>query len=338
MAHPKQQPILKKPFEPNLSLFFQCAELVLPWLTPSELANIALTSKPFYLLSKSITSRRSFDASRGFESPPIPFINLVDDHPYAFFFYTPSQILSSQFPQRQSWGFVSASKTSSVARIGALSVSLVDESGENVSGCGCERCGDGCSCLRFGGLGDVVSECGPSCGCELECGNRLTQRGVSVLLKIVKDKRKGWCLYADESIPRGQFICEYAGELLTTEEARKRQQTYDELVSGARFSSALLVVREHLPSRKVCLRLNIDATRIGNVARFINHSCDGGNLSTVLVRSSGTLLPRLCFFASEDIKEDEEMTFSYGGERLRKGSPCFCGSSCCFGCLPLEHT
>lgn len=129
------------------------------------------------------------------------------------------------------------------------------------------------------------------------------------------------------------------GELLTTREARRRQQIYDKLASDDHFSSALLVVREHLPSGNACLRINIDATRAGNVARFINHSCDGGNLSTILVRSSGALLPRLCFFASKDIKEGEELTFSYGEIRVRpKGSKCFCGSFSCFGTLPSEHT
>ncbi|KAL9262399.1 Histone-lysine N-methyltransferase SUVR3-like protein [Drosera capensis] len=108
----------------------------------------------------------------------------------------------------------------------------------------------------------------------------------------------------------------WSGELLTTEETRKRQQKYDELASSGRFSSALLVVREHLPSRKACFRINIDATKIGNVARFINHSCDGGSLSTVLVHNSGSLLPRVCFFASKDIKEGEELSFSYGDARL----------------------
>lgn len=120
-----------------------------------------------------------------------------------------------------------------------------------------------------------------------------------------------------------------------------RQEGYDQLLKGGHFSSALLVVREHLPSRKACLRLNIDATRIGNVARFINHSCDGGNLSTVLIRSTGAFLPRLCFFSSRDIGQDEELSFSYGEMRVRpdsEGSPCFCGASSCSGTLPSEHT
>lgn len=124
-----------------------------------------------------------------------------------------------------------------------------------------------------------------------------------------------------------------------TEEARNRQRIYDELASGGRFSPALLVVREHLPSGKACLRVNIDATKIGNVARFINHSCDGGNLSVVLVRSAGSLLPRLCFFAAIDIQESEELTFSYGSALLRQnGQHCFCGSSFCYGMLPSEKT
>ncbi|KAJ0735813.1 putative [histone H3]-lysine(4) N-trimethyltransferase chromatin remodeling SET family [Helianthus annuus] len=131
----------------------------------------------------------------------------------------------------------------------------------------------------------------------------------------------------------------FSGELLTTKEARRRQLTYDKLVSGSKRTFALLVVREHLPSGNACLRINIDATRIGNVARFINHSCDGGNLSTVLVRSSGALLPRVCFFASRDILKDEELTFSYGDAGVNpNGSKCFCGSSCCSGIMPSEHT
>lgn len=129
------------------------------------------------------------------------------------------------------------------------------------------------------------------------------------------------------------------GELLTTKEAQRRHQYYDELTLHGHFSSALLVVREHLPSGKACLRLNIDATRIGNVARFVNHSCDGGNLSTKLVRSSGALFPRLCFFALKDIQEDEELSFSYGEIRKRtNGLSCFCNSSSCFGTLPSEDT
>ncbi|KAI9093700.1 hypothetical protein K1719_027149 [Acacia pycnantha] len=294
----------------------QCAELFLPWLTPLELANVSLTCKAFSLISKTVILRRVSDSSRGFENWPIPFCNTVDDTPYALFAYTPSLILPSDSQYlRQSWG----------SNFAATHDGVGDEENR-------------CPCSNLAGL-DVANECGLSCKCGLQCGNRLSQKGISVRLKIVKDRRKGWGLYSDQLIQKGQFVCEYAGELLTTKEARRRHLCYDELSSQGKFSSALLVVKEHLPSGRACLRMNIDATRIGNVARFINHSCDGGNLTTKLVRRSGALFPRLCFFALEDIERDEELTFSYGEIRTRPmGLPCFCGSSSCFGTLPSEDT
>lgn len=101
-------------------------------------------------------------------------------------------------------------------------VSLVDELGHSVSGCDCERCGDedpdGCPCFSEMDELDMANECGPSCGCGLECENRLTQRGVSVRLKIVRDRRKGWALYADQFIEKAQFVCEYAGTFVSLHE------------------------------------------------------------------------------------------------------------------------
>lgn len=197
--------------------FLQCFELILPWLTPQELANVSLTSKCLYQIAQSITLRRSSDASRSYENLPIPFHNTVDNHPYAYFIYTPSQILpafSSQF-QCQSWGSSFSAGPNSVSRLFLEPATLVDDSGESASGCDCERCEDqvGCPCIGLEGV-DVASECGLWCGCGLECGNRLTQRGVSIRMKIVRDRRKGWGLYADQFIEKGQFVCEYAGTFL----------------------------------------------------------------------------------------------------------------------------
>ena len=89
-----------------------------------------------------------------------------------------------------------------------------------------------------------------------------------------------------------------------------------------------------LPSGTACLRFNIDATRIGNIARFFNHrldrcmcfnlsfkrqtfcmslcSCDGGNLELKIKRSRGSPLPHVAMFASRDINVGDEITFSYG--------------------------
>ncbi|XP_010245028.1 PREDICTED: histone-lysine N-methyltransferase SUVR3 isoform X2 [Nelumbo nucifera] len=284
---------------------FECAELVLPWLPLSDLASMSSTCKSLRQIAKAITTRRIFDASRSLEKHPIPFINTVDAQPYSYFIYTPSQILGlpDSSPIYQPWGSnpkIPISNSCPMTDLN-LTIGLVSSVVENCSGCVCKNCSrvtkDGdleCPCWSIQPelmgsclVSEMMTECGSSCVCGLDCANRLTQQGVSVRLKIVKHRRKGWGVEAAQFIGCGKFICEYAGELLTTEEARKRQQKYDELSSSVHFSSALLVVREHLPSGKACMRVNIDATRVGNIARFINHSCDGGNLMTVLVRSSG---------------------------------------------------
>ncbi|KAK4414840.1 Histone-lysine N-methyltransferase SUVR3 [Sesamum alatum] len=317
--------------------FLRCAAVVLPYLNPTELASVASTCKTLYQISKPISSRRTSDASRGLENLPIPFLNPIagDSQPYPYFLYTPTQTLRVGPEFRQPWGSDDdARMCSGEGRPDPFLFRV-----EGASGCECARCtGDCCPCLESGDF-LLTRECGPSCKCDPACGNRVTQGGIRVRLKMVKDERKGWGLYAVEMIPSGQFVCEYAGELLSTKEARQRQLTYDENAAMGCLTPALLVVKEHLPSGNTCMRINIDATRIGNIARFINHSCDGGNLDTVIVRSSGALLPRICFFTSRDVQENEELTFSYGDVRLKPdGQPCFCGSSSCVGILPSEHT
>lgn len=188
--------------------FLSCAELVLPWLSPSELAHVSLTCKALSRACKSITLSRSLDASGGFEQIPIPFVNSLDPLPYSYFHYAPSQLLHSL--DRQPWGSICHQPSLSDSP-GRLRVETV--SGAVPLGCNCERCGDGnsCPCLRLEGLEGVATECGPSCACELDCGNRVTQGGVSVKLKIVRVAGKGWGLFADQPIRGGQFVCEYAG-------------------------------------------------------------------------------------------------------------------------------
>ena len=72
---------------------------------------------------------------------------------------------------------------------------------------------------------------------------------------------------------RGEFVCEYAGELLSSAEAARRQRRA--------VPNYIFVVREH--SRSGTWRTIIDPTHTGNVGRFANHSCDP-NLAVHLVR------------------------------------------------------
>jgi histone-lysine N-methyltransferase SETMAR len=197
---------------PNSSSFLvQNSHLILPWLTHQQLANLSLTCKSLHNLTKTITLIRISDASRTFENFPIPFHNPNSHHRYSYFLYTPSLILSNNLPRYQPWGW----KGNSV--ISPIVVKTVDES-ESVSfvdvvGCECgEVCDDDDGCFCFdGGDGDVGRECGVGCSCGRECGNRVSQNGVRVRVKIVKCDGKGWGLFADQVIAKGEFLFQYAG-------------------------------------------------------------------------------------------------------------------------------
>eukprot|EP00897_Mesotaenium_endlicherianum_P009942 jgi/Mesen1/8977/ME000056S08386 len=187
-------------------------------------------------------------------------------------------------------------------------------------------------------------ECGPACNCGRQCPKRASQSGVGLQLKIVRHATKGWGLHAAQDIPKRAFVCEYAGELLTTQEAKARHALYDALAGRATSSAKskyLMVVKEHLPSGELSLRTNIDPTYIGNVGRFINHSCDGGNLLPCIIRSTSYPIPRVGFFARRFIHTNEELTYSYGQVEigaLKQLSKCVCGLSACSGFLPSELT
>jgi histone-lysine N-methyltransferase SETMAR len=197
---------------PNSSSFLvQNSHLILPWLTHQQLANLSLTCKSLHNLTKTITLIHISDASRTFENFPIPFHNPNSLHPYSYFLYTPSLILSNNLPRYQPWGWKGNSVISPIPPkpVDELeSVSFVD-----VVGCECgEVCDDDDGCFCFdGGDGDVGRECGVGCSCRRECGNRVSQNGVRVRVKIVKCDGKGWGLFADQVIAKGEFLFQYAG-------------------------------------------------------------------------------------------------------------------------------
>ena len=65
-----------------------------------------------------------------------------------------------------------------------------------------------------------IYECNQSCTCSPSCPNRLTQRGLTTPLNVFPTGTRGWGVRAVEKIVKGQFVCEYAGEIIHTEKAR----------------------------------------------------------------------------------------------------------------------
>ncbi|KAJ1419079.1 SET domain [Sesbania bispinosa] len=182
--------------------------------------------------------------------------------------------------------------------------------------------------------GYLVYECNHMCRCNKSCPNRVLQNGVRVKLEVFKTEKKGWALRAGEAILRGTFVCEYIGEVLDVQEAHNRHKRY-----GTGNCSYFYDINAHVNDMSRLIegqaQYVIDATKYGNVSRFINHSCSSNLVShQVLIESMDCERTHIGLYASRDIALGEELTYDYQYEPVPgEGYPCLCESSKCRGRL-----
>ncbi|XP_027367291.1 probable inactive histone-lysine N-methyltransferase SUVR2 [Abrus precatorius] len=181
-----------------------------------------------------------------------------------------------------------------------------------------------------------IKECWRKCGCDMQCGNRVVQRGLRCKLQVFLTREgKGWGLRTLEDLPKGSFVCEYAGEILTNTELYDRtmqnsgndRHTYPVTLDADWGSEGVLKDEEAL-----CL----DATYNGNVARFINHRCSDANLIDipVEVETPDRHYYHLALFTNRNVNAYEELTWDYGidfddHDHPIKAFRCCCGSTFC---------
>jgi histone-lysine N-methyltransferase SETD1 len=82
------------------------------------------------------------------------------------------------------------------------------------------------------------------------------------LLKFSKSTIHNWGLFAIEAIAADEMVIEYVGEVVRQAVADERERRYE--AAGIGSSYLFRVDHDYI----------IDATRNGNMARFINHCCD----------------------------------------------------------------
>jgi hypothetical protein len=111
---------------------------------------------------------------------------------------------------------------------------------------------------------------------------------------------KGFGLFAGQDLKAGQFVIEYLGEVLEEEEYHRRKEYFIE--TGQRHYYFMNVGNGEV----------IDASRRGNLGRFINHSCEP-NCETQKWVAHGELAIGL--FTLDDIPAGAELTFDYNFER-----------------------
>ncbi|KAF2854563.1 histone H3-K4 methyltransferase Set1 [Plenodomus tracheiphilus IPT5] len=149
--------------------------------------------------------------------------------------------------------------------------------------------------------------------------NQLKKR--KKLVKFDRSAIHNWGLYAEENIAANDMIIEYVGEKVRQRVADLREAKYDMQGVG---SSYLFRIDEDTV---------IDATKMGGIARFINHSCTP-NCTAKIIRVDTS--KRIVIYALRDISQDEELTYDYKFEREMDATdriPCLCGSIGCKGFL-----
>ena len=201
---------------------------------------------------------------------------------------------------------------------------------EKYSGCKCAgTCFYSVCCYpnrynKYGRLKDTknrsyIYECFPKCSCDYNiCTHRVVQKGSKCSLCIFKTIKKGWGVKTLEDIAKGTYISEYCGEIITREEFNNRAASKDYI--NKRMTYFFKMDDEY----------TIDATKIGNEARFFNHSC-APNMDVFYVKADTNLkYDRIAFFATEDIKKGQELTWDYclKGETYM-GKFCECGANDC---------
>ncbi len=144
--------------------------------------------------------------------------------------------------------------------------------------------GEGCFCSSImdisGGSGSrgtscpghvartFIQECNVKCGCHSKCGNRIVQQGMRYSLEVFRTTRTGWGIRSNEIIPRGAFVFELTGEILTNREMIVRNfGCRDGLSYGLKLDADWATELVWMTTMRLCL----DATHFGNVARFLNH-------------------------------------------------------------------
>ena len=164
----------------------------------------------------------------------------------------------------------------------------------------------------------MIFECNDMCGCNINsCNNRVVQHGITARTQVYKTYGMGWGVKALVDIPKGGFVCEYVGEIISDAEAEQRE------------NDSYLFDLENRDGDTFC----IDANKFGNVTRFINHSCDP-NLTPVKVFTAHQDLrfPHIAMFASREIKKGDILGFDYGEKFWvikHKYFTCWCGLEKC---------
>ncbi|KAH0625604.1 hypothetical protein JD844_015189, partial [Phrynosoma platyrhinos] len=155
-----------------------------------------------------------------------------------------------------------------------------------------------------------------SCDSDLLKFNQLKFRKKK--LKFCKSHIHDWGLFAMEPIAADEMVIEYVGQNIRQVIADMREKRYED--EGIGSSYMFRVDHDTI----------IDATKCGNFARFINHSCNPNCYAKVITVESQK---KIVIYSKQYINVNEEITYDYKFPIEDVKIPCLCGSENCRGTL-----
>ncbi|KAK7086220.1 Histone-lysine N-methyltransferase setd1b [Halocaridina rubra] len=137
-------------------------------------------------------------------------------------------------------------------------------------------------------------------------------------LRFGKSRIHDWGLFAMEAIGSDEMVIEYVGQSIRPVIADLREIQYEKIGIG---SSYLF---------RIDTESIIDATKCGNLARFINHSCNPNCYAKII---SVETQKKIVIYSKQPIACGEEITYDYKFPIEEEKIVCLCGAAQCKGTL-----
>lgn len=118
-------------------------------------------------------------------------------------------------------------------------------------------------------------------------------------VRIFEGKGRG--VVATREFHKGEFVVEYAGELISLDEAKRREQFY----AHDQNTGCYMYYFKHM-NIHFCVDATPESDRLG---RLVNHSRFGNLVTKTVVVDNQ---PHLVLIAKEDIQPGDEITYDYG--------------------------
>lgn len=133
-------------------------------------------------------------------------------------------------------------------------------------------------------------------------------------MRFGKSAIHDWGLFAMEHIGADEMVIEYVGDVIRPVLSDDREKRYEK--QGIGSSYLFRIDQDYV----------VDATKCGNLARFINHSCEP-NCYAKVIKIDGS--SKIVIYSKQTIAIGEEITYDYKFPLEEEKIRCLCGSKNC---------